>query len=350
MKKYIWLFLALALSFLLIWKFLKPSVYNIETPEKPAIGEMLYAEPLAADTGVYDYPSVAWDSIVLSEGLQKISQSAGHLKYLRKTNSLPAELISLWKDGIAYKQVLLSPVAVIGDKKASVIDYDGILFPDVNDTNKLVGVFKENYDENSINLKLEKKQPRRIIALWENYAISGFTDGEGIKLQIPAAAATKENSLIRVWVCDEKNRSAVCEIPLKKGRVINTMTINTDHDKLLKKALFARLRHASDLIIDPVWEVKTTQWIDLLLKDAGVLPVLLYGDFRGIRLDEHCTAMVSNYFGKKVVFIFNEGKKLIRTSIPLKGELKEAMGGSTFNIKNNRLEVNMMPGTVEILR
>lgn len=348
MKKYLWILVALALATLLIWKFLKPDIYEIKTDEKPVIGEMLYGE-LLADSGIYKVPASEWDSITCSDGLSMKNINTKELLVKRKQYALPLELISMWKNGIAYKQLFKSPEYINKGKSVIAPDYGKLMFPLVSDTSKYIGVFKENFDENSVTLRLEKKHPKRIVSMWENYAINGFTDGENIKLNIPSNAAVKDRSLIRVWVCDEHNNSSVCEIPLQDGHVINKMDLVTSHDKMLRNTLFSRIRNASDIALDPVWEVRTEQWINLMLKDAALVPVLLYGDYRGIEINKDCVAMVSSYFGNKIIFIFNSGQTLVRTSIPMKGELKQAMGGSNFNLVKNRLEVTMKPKSIEII-
>ena len=353
MKKYLLWITASLIAGLAVWYFLKPSVYDIRVPEKPAVAKLLNREYLKPGKETrYTLPAGNWDSFSVTEGLQIIRQDlpARNLTLLMKPGALPLQMLSIWKEGTAYRQVFQSSSGLPTDSVPGLSPYHGALrFYSPVDSTKYTGVFKENHEEQSIMLRLEKPRPARIIALWNNYAISGYTDGEGIKIRIPRSAAGQNQSLIRVWVCDSTDCGQLCEIPLQNGHVALRSTGDDDHARMLLKNLKELIRHTSDIPYSPAWETRFNQWTSLLMNNSELVPVLLYGDQRGYRVNEQCHALLCSYFGKKVVFLFNDGKKLVRVSIPMKGELKQAMGGSHFNLAKNRLEVSLMPETMEIL-
>lgn len=352
MRKYVLWITGSVLLGLAVWYFLKPSVYDIQVPEKPAVAELLNREYISPGAEhAYHLPAGTWDSFTHTDGLAIVRVNKQERLLTLKVNpgALPLQMLSIWQHGTAYRQVFETRATQQKDS-ASFIPYHGKMrFYSPGDSARYTGVFKENHEEQSIMLRLEKPRPARIIALWNNYAISGFTDGDGIKIRIPRSASAQAQSLIRVWVCDSSECSQLCEIPLKNGHVALNATGDDEHARMLWQNLKDLIRNTSDIPFSPAWETRFNTWTATLMNNAELVPVLLYGDQRGYTINNQCHALLCNYFGKKVVFLFNDSKKLVRISVPMKGELKQAMGGSHFNLVKNRLEVTLMQESMEIL-
>jgi hypothetical protein len=359
--KYGWI-LAISLLGYVGWYLLKIRVYDIKIPEQAAINRIwenawVYGrgiEQASLKSKDADFLLLKWDSITWPAGVKIVPQPHAETPdYLLQfsATTLPLQIIKLWKSGYAYSKVLLY-AAPIADDTSVPWEWQRELYLRVDNPEDKAGfleLYKENFDENSIFLTLEKPNPVKIIALWENYIIAGETDGKTIKITIPRCAAKFNESLIRVWACDSHTVSRCCEIPIHFGIVSNTLkrsyaTLNAPEQTRLN--VFKSLPQFHCLIqLNKDFDAAINQ----LLCKENYAPVLLHGDLRGLRLGDSTFAYISSYFGRKIVGIFNSAKTRQQLKIPLKGDLKNSIRGTIFKQKGSKLEIDMEPQSWEII-
>ena len=211
----------IALLILAVWAiltYLKPKVYDIALPAVNACTTPTPETILSGEQFLALLPAYVkkWDSITLSEGLSR-EDLDDQSNFAFKKNALPLQLIKYWKSGFAYNEVI-GHRSTFPDDTCCLEGSDYVSALGFWDNNQL-GIYKESYEEQVVLLRLEKKKPLKIVALWENFAIQGVTNGELIKIKIPKCANDFENCLIRVWCADSNQVSPVCEIPLVNGHV-----------------------------------------------------------------------------------------------------------------------------------
>lgn len=369
-KKYIWIPVCIVLGYL-IWYYLKLRIYDIRVPENPAV-TVLWNAGWATQSGINEvkigeenagFLRLESDSIIWPEGLNKPvkdSENAGYFTFKWPEHLLKLQVVKVWKNGFCYAKVLRWMPANTTD---TVLPWDGnydvfLRKDNINSKTRYPEIYKENFEENKIVLTLEKPNPVKIVALWENYLISGETDGKSVKITVPRIAAKYNNSLIRVWVCDSSDVSRTCEIPLHKGIVQTRISPESlgQHGKYNLGALeklidvFAGFElYPNPNPADEPMNKPIRYFLATLMKDETLIPVLAYGDVRGLRISDEVSVMVKNYFGTKVIFAFNSGKKEAAVTIPLKGEFKHSARGLQFNQKGAATEFHVPPGSWEIL-
>lgn len=323
----------------LIWKYLKPQIYNIEIPETFAQNE-LFEE--AFEFTYHNYKHT-FDSITVSDGLELTEVAAVAKIHFKDKNPHPLQTASYWKNGYRYMQVFTRRSIWADDTCCSA---GGNVLSALGFYEKeAVGIFQQNYEGSEIVLQLEKKKPEKIIALWENFAISGETDGEQVKIKIPKCAVKFKTSMIRVWCSDGVTVSPVCEIPLANGQV---PTRFTQVASLRDDARFGALQPM-------FWELADSQMSDWVMaalsdvcEDNELKLAVAFGDLRAMQNGDY-TAVVSNYFGKKVVVVFNTSNAEKNIQLPVKGDLKHSYSNRPFRYKGNRINLVLPARSYEII-
>lgn len=339
LKKY-WPVLAVAVAVWLIWKFVKPTVYDIKVPEKLAISS-IFEEAHGEE---FHFPdSMFYDSVTISSGL-KMSHTLHETEIQwSEPESSPLQWIGRWKNGYRYTQVVVKRKAWSDDTCCSA---GGDWLSRVGFYEKeAAGIFKDNYEGSEILLKLEKKKPEKIVALWENFTISGETDGEQIKIQVPKVATKYKTSLIRVWSSDGLIASPVCEIPLHGGQVA------TRFSQVSSLRPEARL----DILKPMIWELTDSimsNWVIAALTDISqnteLKLVLAFGDLR-VEQNKEYTALVMSYFGKKVLVVINNSAIEKQVALPVKGDIKHNYSNNSFSFKGGKLLLPLKAKGFDIL-
>ncbi len=347
-KKFLWIPISLVLG-LIIWYFLKINIYDIKVPETPAVNTLW--EPAQAmvkeknvailNTGEDDFLQLKSDSISwpVGLGLKQVVVSQNRQYELNwADDALPLQMAKVWINGFAYAKVLRL------NRYADSAENSYLTIHHLIEKNRKPGLYKENFDENKIVLTLEKPNPIKIIALWENYIIKGETDGKSIKITVPRAATKVQESVVRVWVCDEKDASSTCVIPLHFG-IIPTK---------LKAEEKGNIGNGINRFINAVtkysgfWDDSTFQGLihsklNKILADESIVPVVAYGDIRVLQVNKNVVVIMGNYFGKKIVIMCNKNAQATPVKIPFKGELKKCFEGLNFNQKGAILQATI-PG------
>lgn len=362
LRKYIWLPIAIMLG-LGIWYFLKAKVYDIKVPEKPLtykLWEQVWVLPGSGTAnfwGKIDFLSVEYDSITWPKGLELLKRMNHYSDHKIEYNllkwpegTLPLQVAKVWKNGFPYYCVLSVPDLVAND---TIYPWGNIPITYLQDKNiangeKLCEIYKENFDENKIVLTLEKPDPVKIVALWENYAITGETDGKTIKIIVPRIATKYQYSLIRVWACDSAHVSRPCEIPLHYGIIPNKMEGAIPREQLRQERLVGGILDFSDFKANGDNFLELYTKIGSFLKDEYE-PILTYGDLRALVLQNGARIAMLSYFGKKIVFVFNNSDQKSEISFPFKGDLKHSANGTVFKLKGSNLMLTLPAKSYEIL-
>lgn len=332
MKK-IWLrflpVLALCLLAWLIIKYLKPEVYDIELPEK--IHVWSHNVVIQDSAGRTFINTSGFDSFSTSKGLaaKAVQENMSIKEVIRLPQSLPLEWVILWKGGFKYIEPLYANGhAIFNENKP--------------------GVFKENYDERKITLGLEKKMPMRILALWESFIIAGETNGELIKLQIPACATKFEFSEIRVWCCDSFNISTECKIPLYRGSVVSG---NMGREIANKETGILRFYNTLNIInaADSITRRRIIQSMYKLIENPDLNLCLTFGDERLNSQTETFGMLGYNYFGKKIICVWNKLSQPNNLRLPVKGDLKHTAGSTNFKQVGSEINIHLPPNGFEII-
>jgi len=357
-KKLIWIPIFLLLGYG-IWFVLKLRIYDIKVSAKPLTNEIWEAGWVRLKgNSTVQFPTQILgeksDSIGWPLGINIISKSdadTANFTLSWPQNTLPLQVVKIWKDGFAYAKVLRYQIANTDD---TVFAWDEnynlfLRMDNPNDKTRQSEIYKENFDENNIVLTLEKPNPIKIVALWENYLIKGETDGKVVKITVPRAATKIGKSLIRVWVCDSTSASRTCEIPLNYGIIQTKM-------KPIPKKHWSRESGNLSLFYSVVnlnSGIGATQdfiaKMETLLQDENYVPVIVHGDMRGMHVQENVNAIVCSYFGKKIVCVFNANADYKNIVLPIKGDLKHSSNGNVFKQKGNNLLFALKGKSWEIL-
>lgn len=339
--------LAVGLLAWVIFRYLKPSVYDIKVPEQ--IFENNRMEPLAfqsAEVLRFTNGLGKWDSISLSSGLEMSRVEGNQILITAKGNMLPLQWIGYWKNGFKYTQ--------IAAKRRSFPDdtcclYGSGYLSDIgfwDDPGQ--GVFKENFDGQEIILRLEKKQPKNILALWENFVITGETNGELIKIKVPASANNFKTSMIRVWCCDDTKASPVCEIPLLNGVIPErfSQVSSLKPDGILEP--FNIILSTGLGLNDSIRRAAITGAMEEVVADQKLALSLGFGDVRCMQAGGY-DLVIYNYFGRKLLVILNRENIEKTLEIPVKGDFKHSANGSVFKSKGGKISLKIPAMGFEIL-
>lgn len=325
--------LALAIAVWLIVRYVRPEVYDIAVPADFS-GASGYSQVIQADSaGQFVYSNPHPDSITCSQGLlmeQKVGEKEPRAVFSQKKSCLPLEWIGVWTNG--FMETIPVQTVLLEQKVGPAS-----------------GIFKENFEGSEIVLRLEQKKPRRIVALWENYAIKGETNGEIIKIQIPAAAAKLRYSLIRVWCCSETSMSPVCEIPLA-GALVATQFKQVSAIRSGKPTDEFQQWLTGHIVTDSVMTKNLRSGMEQVISSSSEAELCLaFGDrrFEAGAAGNHMA--VCNYFGRKILVLLNTTNKAINLDLPVKGDFKNAVNNSNFNQKGSHLKLELPANMVEIL-
>jgi len=331
--------LAVGIAAWAIYVFVKPSVYDIKVPEKRAT-EITFTESKGIAIGKRE--AAQWDSVTYSNGVA-VETLDSSSSYSIKKAAIPLQYIAFWKDGFAYYQVLTfhgdwpddTCCSAGGDVLANIGYYDQVQS----------GIFQENYEGSEVLLRLEQKKPVKIIALWNNFPIQGETDGEQIKIQIPACATKERTSILRVWCAYTDHVSPVCEIPLVKGLVASRYS---QVSSLRPEARFNAIKPMCDVLVDSLNSSGIVAALMDVSENAELKMAISFGDLR-VKVEPTYTAIVFSYFGKKVVVIQNRLKANNAIALPLKGDLKHSYSGRAFTIKGGKILLTLPANGHEII-
>lgn len=355
-KKFLWIPISLVIG-LVVWYVLKINIYDIKVPETPAVKTLWDAgevndwnrDTVDLKAGSEDFLKIRYDSITWPQGISLYQPGAMSTAPLDETyelvwsrKALPLQLVKVWINGFAYAKVLRRINSMDSLANADFDSYVTVYQP--NDKSRKPGLYKENFDENKIVLTLEKPNPIKIIALWENYIIKGETDGKSIKITVPRAATKVQESVVRVWVCDEKDVSSTCTIPLHFGIIPTKLKAEEKGNVRNGINQFVKsLNNYSGFWDDSTFQGMIHSKLNKILADESMVPVVAYGDIRVLQVNNNVMAIMGNYFGKKIVLVFNNHDKPMAIKFPFKGELKKCYEGLNFNQKGATLQVTI-PG------
>ena len=339
LKKY-WPILALAIAVWAILIYVKPTVYNIPVPKQFFV-TTLFQESDGFE--ISEPEAKKWDSITHSVGFQSKELPSGFVLYELNQSQFPLQWIGFWKDGFKYTQVLVRRTRVESDTTPNI---------GLEVLNKLgyhedstFGMFLENYEGSEIRLRLEKKKPAKIVALWENFAITGETDGEQIKLNIPAAATKMSPTLIRVWCAYPDLVSPVCEVPVVAGRVATRFS---QVSSLRPDGRFTEIKPMLQNLYGGELGNKITSALADLAENNELKLALAFGDIRIMKMDTY-GAVVFNYFGKKIFVVVNKKSEKNALALPFKGDLKHTYNNTVFTPKGGKIHMELPPNGFEIL-
>lgn len=331
--------LALGIAVWAIYVYVKPSVYDIKVPETAATNS-LFSE--SRGFGVGESEKAQWDKITQSEGVAEEKRDSQTV-YSIKEGAIPLQWVAFWKNGFSYYQVLTKHntwpddtcCSAGGDVLAQLGYYDEVQS----------GIFQENYEGSELLLRLEQKKPVKIIALWNNFPIKGETDGEQIKIQIPAAATRERTSLIRVWCAYPDHVSPVCEIPLVKGLVASRFS---QVSSLRPEARFNAIKPLCDELMNDTQAAAVVAALTDISENAELKMALAFGDLR-VKAEPTYLALVFSYFGKKVVVVQNRTQSSLNLALPLKGDLKHSYSQRPFTIKGGKVMLSLPADGYEVI-
>lgn len=357
-KKYIWIPLIFIIGWL-VWYFLKLSVYDIKVPEKPVVKGYMPEAVVWTSNGtgscLLNSDLSQFDSVRWPKGFTATKDTGNRFNCRFPAGSLPLQTLVCYKNGYSYYKVLrLVPKPASDSFYNRETDYG--LFLRKQNPQKWVQypeVYKDVFEENKIELTLEKPNPKRVIALWENYALSGETDGKKIKIKVPRVAFQQGASLIRVWVCDSVNSSRICEIPLMNGLVSMQETWSPkvqNHTSDQVAQYFGLIRLYSGMgAADEQVQLALQQKISALLAKPDMAVIAAYGDHRAMSLADSASALLSNYFGKKLLLICNQKTTAATVHVPVKGDLKHSVNGIAFTQKGSEISITLPAGGWELV-
>jgi hypothetical protein len=342
-KRTLWIFPILGLSWA-IWKLGKPAIYDISAPEKLAIDNLFTSWHMQPNdtayikVGMMEGKIVHWDSITCSSGLIVDEKDQVHSHGIRTRvvkGALPLQTILLWKDGYSYTEVV-----TIGPEKGAQNEGKDSVFP------LGIQLFTQDFDERAITLGVENGKPYKIIALWENFALKGETNGKEIKVWLPASASKWGQTSIRVWCCDSFGASQVVQIPLFQGKVQTKIgSANAIHSSRAFSAEVINSLNISGIGA----QTEVFKSMDVLSQNPTYLPILTYGNFRMQKLSNGVKMAITNYFGRKVLVIYNGSNAVEQISEKVKGDFKHTVSGHVFTLKGSRLLMQVSAQSVEVL-
>lgn len=345
LKKY-WPILALGISVYLIILFFKPGIYSIPVHKTPVKNVSLFPVYLY-DTNDDFVDTLDCDSVHLSEGLAYKEVEGKRVISVKKDAQTPLQYIQYWMGGIPLYRTVIVVSGSAENGMNAYAKYLQNLTRKAGDTISLPGLVQDNFEENRIFLKLEKPNPIKILALWQNYAIKGETDGKKVKITVPREATLVEKSMVQVWVTDANHVSHVCRIPLKNGIVQTRQpelnkteeTMANLYTEIIQMPAMGELPFAAQSVL--------ASDMKFILSEPERITGLLYGDFRELNVTDSVRVMLFNYFGKKILFACNYSHQLKNIEFPLKGELRNRMRETAFTLKSGRMNIRLMPQTSE---